>query len=139
MNRLRLKAFAGLLFLFVAMAALLFVAAGTRAWWQAWTFLAVYFGSSLALTPSPLKEGPGVVQAGDAGRAHRRERTRSEDHHVDHVAGICRSACRPRARSSLRLVADAALSGAGRGRAGRSRLARHLFRLPGKQLHVCHH
>ena len=62
MNRLRLKAFAGLLFLFVAMAALLFVPAGPRAWWQAWTFLAVYFASSLALTLYLMKEDPALLQ-----------------------------------------------------------------------------
>jgi protein-S-isoprenylcysteine O-methyltransferase Ste14 len=62
MNRLRLKAFAGLLFLFVAMAALLFVPAGTRAWWQAWAFLAVYFASALALTLYLMKEDPALLQ-----------------------------------------------------------------------------
>ena len=62
MNRLRLKAFAGLLFLFVAMAALLFVPAGSRSWWQAWTFLAVYFASSLALTLYLIKEDPALLQ-----------------------------------------------------------------------------
>ncbi|MGA7993634.1 MAG: isoprenylcysteine carboxylmethyltransferase family protein [Bradyrhizobium sp.] len=50
MNMLLLKAFAGLLFLFVAMAALLFVPAGTSNYWQAWTFLAVYFACSIALS-----------------------------------------------------------------------------------------
>jgi protein-S-isoprenylcysteine O-methyltransferase Ste14 len=50
MNLLLLKAFAGLLFLFVAMAALLFIPAGTIDYWQAWTFLAVYFACSLALS-----------------------------------------------------------------------------------------
>src|ERR1700688_5040046 len=62
MNRLRLKAFAGLLFLFVAMAALLFVPAGSRSWWPAWTFLAVYFASSLALTLYLIKEDPALLQ-----------------------------------------------------------------------------
>jgi len=62
MNRLLLKGFAGLLFLFVAMAALLFVPAGTRSWWQAWTFLAVYFASSLALTLYLIKEDPALLQ-----------------------------------------------------------------------------
>jgi protein-S-isoprenylcysteine O-methyltransferase Ste14 len=44
------KAFIGLAALFVIMAALLFGGAGTVDWWQAWAFLAVYFGASLALT-----------------------------------------------------------------------------------------
>jgi protein-S-isoprenylcysteine O-methyltransferase Ste14 len=62
MNRLRLKAFAGLLLLFVSMAALLFIAAGTSDYWQAWIFLAVYFGSSLALTLYLMKEDPALLQ-----------------------------------------------------------------------------
>jgi protein-S-isoprenylcysteine O-methyltransferase Ste14 len=62
MNILHLKAFAGLLFLFVVMAALLFVPAGTCDYWQAWTFLAVYFASSLALTLYLMKEDPALLQ-----------------------------------------------------------------------------
>jgi protein-S-isoprenylcysteine O-methyltransferase Ste14 len=62
MNILDLKAFAGLLFLFVAMAALLFVPAGTADYWQAWTFLAVYFASSLALTLYLMKADPALLQ-----------------------------------------------------------------------------
>jgi protein-S-isoprenylcysteine O-methyltransferase Ste14 len=50
MNILNLKAFGGLLCLLLVMAALLFIPAGTLDYWQAWTFLAVYFGSSLAIT-----------------------------------------------------------------------------------------
>jgi protein-S-isoprenylcysteine O-methyltransferase Ste14 len=62
MNILHLKAFAGLLFLFVAMAALLFVPAGSIDYWQAWTFLAVYFASSLALTLYLMKADPALLQ-----------------------------------------------------------------------------
>ncbi len=62
MNTLNLKAFAGLLLLFVAMAALLFVPAGTLDYWQAWTFLAVYFASSLALTLYLMKKDPELLQ-----------------------------------------------------------------------------
>jgi|ERR1700686_4315752 protein-S-isoprenylcysteine O-methyltransferase Ste14 len=62
MNILHLKAFAGLVFLLVVMAALLFVPAGTSDYWQAWTFLAVYFASSLALTLYLMKEDPALLQ-----------------------------------------------------------------------------
>ena len=62
MNNLNLKAFAGALFLFVAMAALVFVPAGTLDYWQAWTFLAVYFASSLALTLYLMKVDPALLQ-----------------------------------------------------------------------------
>jgi protein-S-isoprenylcysteine O-methyltransferase Ste14 len=50
MNRLNIKASVGLLFLVLAMAALLFIPARTLDYWQAWTFLVVYFGCSLAIT-----------------------------------------------------------------------------------------
>lgn len=62
MNMLHLKAFAGLLFLFVAMAALLFVPAGTSDFWQAWTFLAVYFACSLALSLYLMIADPALMQ-----------------------------------------------------------------------------
>jgi protein-S-isoprenylcysteine O-methyltransferase Ste14 len=62
MNILTIKAFAGLLFLLLAMAALLFIPAGTSDYWQAWTFLAVYFASSLALTLYLMKEDPELLQ-----------------------------------------------------------------------------
>ena len=59
---MHLKAFAGLLFLFVAMAALLFVPAGTSDYWQAWTFLAVYFACSLALSLYLMIADPALMQ-----------------------------------------------------------------------------
>jgi hypothetical protein len=48
MSILNIKALGGLLVLLLVMAALLFFPAGTLDYWQAWTFLAVYFASSLA-------------------------------------------------------------------------------------------
>jgi protein-S-isoprenylcysteine O-methyltransferase Ste14 len=62
MNTLNRKAFAGLLFLFLVMAALLFAPAGTLRYWQAWTFLAVYFAASLALTLYLMKQDPELLQ-----------------------------------------------------------------------------
>lgn len=50
MNILNIKALGGLLFLLLVMAALLFIPAWTLDYWQAWTFLALYFVSSLAIT-----------------------------------------------------------------------------------------
>jgi len=47
---LDLKAYGGLVFLLLVMAALLFALAGTLDYWQAWAFLAVYFAASLAIT-----------------------------------------------------------------------------------------
>jgi protein-S-isoprenylcysteine O-methyltransferase Ste14 len=50
MSSLHKKASGGLAILFVVMASLLFAAAGTMRYWQAWVFLAVYFSASLAIT-----------------------------------------------------------------------------------------
>jgi protein-S-isoprenylcysteine O-methyltransferase Ste14 len=61
MNPLRNKAFAGLVILFVVMAALLFVVAGTLHYWQAWTFLAIYFSASLAITLYLLNYDPALL------------------------------------------------------------------------------
>jgi protein-S-isoprenylcysteine O-methyltransferase Ste14 len=62
MNILNKKAFRGLLILFLVMAALLFIPAGTLDYWQAWTFLAVYFAASLAITLYLMKEDPKLLE-----------------------------------------------------------------------------
>jgi protein-S-isoprenylcysteine O-methyltransferase Ste14 len=62
MNTLHKKAFGSLLLLALAMAALLFIPAGTLDYWQAWTFLAVYFTLSLALTLYLMKKDPKLLE-----------------------------------------------------------------------------
>jgi protein-S-isoprenylcysteine O-methyltransferase Ste14 len=62
MSTLHKKAFGGLLLLALAMAALLFIPAGTLDYWQAWTFLVVYFTSSLALTLYLMRRDPGLLE-----------------------------------------------------------------------------
>ena len=49
MSKLIIRGFAGLSLLLIAMAAMLFVPAGTADYWQAWAFLAVYFACSIAI------------------------------------------------------------------------------------------
>jgi protein-S-isoprenylcysteine O-methyltransferase Ste14 len=61
MNSLNRKAFGGLLFLFLVMAALLFIPAGTLDYWQAWLFLAVYFALSFAITLYLMKHDPQLL------------------------------------------------------------------------------
>jgi protein-S-isoprenylcysteine O-methyltransferase Ste14 len=61
MNMLNVKAFGGLLLLFLVMAALLFIPAETLDYWQAWTFLAVYFAASLAITLYLMKKDPQLL------------------------------------------------------------------------------
>jgi protein-S-isoprenylcysteine O-methyltransferase Ste14 len=62
MNTLNKRAFGGLLFHFVAMAALLFIPAWTFDYWQAWTFMAVYFALSLAITLYLMKNDPKLLK-----------------------------------------------------------------------------
>jgi protein-S-isoprenylcysteine O-methyltransferase Ste14 len=62
MSILNIKAFVGLLFLLLVMAALLFIPAWTLDYWQAWTFLAVYFGWSLAITLYLMERDPKLLQ-----------------------------------------------------------------------------
>ncbi len=62
MNTLTVKALRGLLFLLVVMAALLFIPAGTLDYWQAWTFLAIYFASSIAMTFYLMKWDPKLLE-----------------------------------------------------------------------------
>src|ERR1700732_3341887 len=50
MKDLNKKAFGGLLFLLLVMAALLFLPAWTLGYWRAWAFLAVFGASALAIT-----------------------------------------------------------------------------------------
>jgi protein-S-isoprenylcysteine O-methyltransferase Ste14 len=62
MNTLTMRSFRGLLFVVVVMAALLFIAAGTLDYWQAWTFLAVYVASSVAITLYLMKKDPKLLE-----------------------------------------------------------------------------
>ena len=61
MTTLNMKALGGLLCVPLVMAALLFIPARTLDYWQAWTFLAVYFSSSLAVTLYLMKKDPKLL------------------------------------------------------------------------------
>jgi protein-S-isoprenylcysteine O-methyltransferase Ste14 len=62
MTDLHRKAIVSLLLLAVAMAVLVFLPAGTLHYWQAWTFLAVYFTLSLAITVYLMKSDPELLR-----------------------------------------------------------------------------
>jgi protein-S-isoprenylcysteine O-methyltransferase Ste14 len=61
MSNLHTKALVALLLLFLAMAALLFVPPWTFDYWQAWTFLAIYFGASVAITLYLMRKDPQLL------------------------------------------------------------------------------
>jgi protein-S-isoprenylcysteine O-methyltransferase Ste14 len=74
MKDLNLKAFAGLFALFVVMAAALFIPAWTLNYWQAWAFLAVFFGSSFLITIYLMKNDPKLLERRvTAGPLHEKE------------------------------------------------------------------
>jgi protein-S-isoprenylcysteine O-methyltransferase Ste14 len=62
MSSLHRRAFGGLAILFLVMASLLFVAAGTLHYWQAWLFLAAYFAASLAITLYLIRKDPALLE-----------------------------------------------------------------------------
>jgi protein-S-isoprenylcysteine O-methyltransferase Ste14 len=61
MPPLHRKALRGLLFLFLAMSALVFIPAGTFAYWQAWTFLSLYFAASIGITLYLMRNDPDLL------------------------------------------------------------------------------
>jgi protein-S-isoprenylcysteine O-methyltransferase Ste14 len=76
MNRLNAKALFGLVFLAVAMGLLLFLPAGTVQYWQAWVFLAVFFGASLLITLYLMEKDPALLKRRlSAGPMAEKERT----------------------------------------------------------------
>jgi protein-S-isoprenylcysteine O-methyltransferase Ste14 len=62
MENLHRKAFGGLFILLLVMAALLFLAAGSLAYWQAWAFLPVFGLSALAITLYLMKRDPALLE-----------------------------------------------------------------------------
>jgi protein-S-isoprenylcysteine O-methyltransferase Ste14 len=62
MKNLDKKAIAGLLWLLVAMSALLFIPARTFDYWQAWAFLVVFFAPALAITMYLMKKDPKLLE-----------------------------------------------------------------------------
>jgi protein-S-isoprenylcysteine O-methyltransferase Ste14 len=62
MSSLYRKAFVALVILFLVMASLLFAAAGTIHYGQGWTFLAVYFAASIAITVYLIERDPALLE-----------------------------------------------------------------------------
>jgi protein-S-isoprenylcysteine O-methyltransferase Ste14 len=62
MHSLTTRAYASAAGLFIVMALLLFVPPWTLDWWQAWLFLAVYFGGSLVLMLDLAKRDPALLE-----------------------------------------------------------------------------
>jgi protein-S-isoprenylcysteine O-methyltransferase Ste14 len=61
MNSVHRQALRGLAIYFLVTAVLLFTAAGTLDYWQAWTYLAIFFSASLAITFYLVKKDPALL------------------------------------------------------------------------------
>lgn len=59
---MNVKAIGGLLFVLIVMGTLLFVTAWTLDYWQAWTFLALFGASGLAITVYLMKNDPELLE-----------------------------------------------------------------------------
>ncbi len=76
MKDLNKKAFGGLLRLLISLAVLLFLPAWTLDYWQAWIFLAVFFGSVLVITVYLIKWDPRLLERRiNAGPSAEKERS----------------------------------------------------------------
>lgn len=62
MASLKTRAWLGFAFLAVAMGLLLFVAAGTVRYWQAWLYLGIFFGASFLTTLYLMKRDPALLE-----------------------------------------------------------------------------
>jgi len=62
MPSLKTRAWLGIASLAVIMALLLFVAAGSARYWQAWVYFAVFFGASLLTTIDLMKRDPALLE-----------------------------------------------------------------------------
>jgi protein-S-isoprenylcysteine O-methyltransferase Ste14 len=89
MKNLNIKAFGGLLFLVVILAAALFIPAGTLAYWQAWVFLGVFAGSVFAITYYLMKKDPQLLERRvEAGPGAEQQRSQKIIQSVAQVAFI---------------------------------------------------
>ncbi len=77
MNQLNIRAFAGLFFLLIVMAVIIFVPAWTLDYWQARIFLVVFFVPALAITIYLMKHDPKLLErrttAGPGAEQERRQ------------------------------------------------------------------
>jgi len=95
MTALNKKALVGLLGLFAAMTALLFLPAWTLGYWQAWAFLAMFFAAALLITINLMKKIRGFSSV-DPCRSDRRKGEEPKDNPINHGSRICVDACRSR-------------------------------------------
>ncbi len=62
MNQLNIRAFAGILQLFIMLALTIFLPAWTIDYWQAWIVVAIFFGCTIAITLYLMKNDPKLLE-----------------------------------------------------------------------------
>jgi protein-S-isoprenylcysteine O-methyltransferase Ste14 len=75
MNNLKVKAFGGILLVLICMGALLFIAAGTLNYWQAWVFLAIFGVAGLAIVVYLAQKDPKLLERRLSGGPTAEQRT----------------------------------------------------------------
>lgn len=87
MNNLILRSFGGLIFLLVVLGLLLFIPAGSLAYWQAWVFLADFGVCVVLITAYLMRNDQGLLERRvEAGPSAETDRTQQI---IQSVAGIC--------------------------------------------------
>lgn len=75
MNNLKIKAFGGTLLVLVCMGALLFIAAGTLNYWQAWVYLAIFGVAALVIVVYFAQKDPKLLERRLSGGPTAEQRT----------------------------------------------------------------
>ena len=133
------RAFGGLLVLVLAIAALLFIPAGTLDYWQAWTFLGVYSTASLAITLYLMKNDPKLLERRMRGGPAAEKEPTQKVIMLFASAGFIGLLIIPALDNRFgwsHMPPAVALVGDGLLALG---WLATFFRLQGKQLHLCHH
>ena len=91
MNKLYFRALRSSIYGFLAMAALLFVLAGTLDYWQAYVFMAVFVGGSAAITVYLAIKDPKLLERRMKVGPTAEKGADSKDHHGFRAAGIHRA------------------------------------------------
>src|SRR5882724_4446691 len=122
MSSLPAKALLSVLLLAVVMSVVIFVAAGTTQYWQAWVYLAIFTITSLLTTIYLIRNDPELLQRRMRGGPTAEKRASQRVIMFLHVSGFHRLAGRPCTRSPLWLVHSSALCSHRRRRSGRDRV-----------------
>lgn len=139
MTKLNAKAIANLLILFVLLAGLIFISAGTLRYRQGWTFLLVYFTASLAITLDLMWRDPALLARRMSGGPWAENEPAQRLIMMITSAGFIALIVIPGLDRRFGWSAVPPVVTLGRRCADAARLCRHRSRVPGEQLLVGDH